>query len=223
MTDLAYRATGRFWAELAACGVTDVVVSPGSRSTPLAVAARNQDGLRVTVQLDERVAGVLRFGDGQGIEAACRAGLHLGDRGGQLSAGGRGGPSQRGASGGMHRRPAARIAGRWSGPDHRPGETVRRTRPLVRRDPVRLRRSRLLRPTCGEGGHYGRSRAQPRTSASELAVPQAAGAPRSASRVQFNRWSATCTRSALRRSRCRRLVWNGRSTGADRGWRAGRG
>lgn len=62
MTDIAYRATGRFWAELVACGVTDVVVSPGSRSTPLAVAARNQDGLRVTVQLDERVAGFCALG-----------------------------------------------------------------------------------------------------------------------------------------------------------------
>ncbi|MCY3960387.1 MAG: 2-succinyl-5-enolpyruvyl-6-hydroxy-3-cyclohexene-1-carboxylic-acid synthase [bacterium] len=62
MTDLAYRATGRFWAELAACGVTDVVVSPGSRSTPLAVTARNQEGLRVTVQLDERVAGFCALG-----------------------------------------------------------------------------------------------------------------------------------------------------------------
>ena len=62
MTDLAYRAAGRFWAELAACGVTDVVVSPGSRSTPLAVTARNQEGLRVTVQLDERVAGFCALG-----------------------------------------------------------------------------------------------------------------------------------------------------------------
>ena len=62
MTDLAYRATGQFWAELVACGVTDVVVSPGSRSTPLAVAARNQDELRVTVQLDERVGGFCALG-----------------------------------------------------------------------------------------------------------------------------------------------------------------
>ena len=62
MTSLAYRATGRFWAELAACGVTGVVVSPGSRSTPLAVAARNQEGLRVTVQLDERVGGFCALG-----------------------------------------------------------------------------------------------------------------------------------------------------------------
>ena len=78
MTDLAYRATGRFWAELVACGVTDVVVSPGSRSTPLAVAARNQAGLRVTVQLDERVAGFCALGmakaSGRPTALACTSG-----------------------------------------------------------------------------------------------------------------------------------------------------
>jgi len=78
MTDLAYRATGRFWAELAACGVTDVVVSPGSRSTPLAVTARNQEGLRVTVQLDERVAGFCALGmakaSGQPVALVCTSG-----------------------------------------------------------------------------------------------------------------------------------------------------
>ena len=78
MTDLAYRATGRFWAELAACGVTDVVVSPGSRSTPLAVAARNQEGLRVTVQLDERVGGFCALGmakaSGRPVALVCTSG-----------------------------------------------------------------------------------------------------------------------------------------------------
>ena len=78
MTDLAYRATGRFWAELTACGVTDVVVSPGSRSTPLAVTARNQEGLRVTVQLDERVAGFCALGmakaSGRPVAVVCTSG-----------------------------------------------------------------------------------------------------------------------------------------------------
>ena len=78
MTDLAYRATGRFWAELAACGVTDVVVSPGSRSTPLAVSARNQEGLRVTVQLDERVGGFCALGmakaSGRPVALVCTSG-----------------------------------------------------------------------------------------------------------------------------------------------------
>ncbi len=78
MTDLAYRATGRFWAELAASGVTDVVISPGSRSTPLAVAARNQDGLRITVLLDERVAGFCALGmakaAGRPVALVCTSG-----------------------------------------------------------------------------------------------------------------------------------------------------
>lgn len=78
MTDLSYRATGRFWAELVACGVTDVVVSPGSRSTPLAVAARNQEGLRVTVLLDERVAGFCALGmaksSGRPVALVCTSG-----------------------------------------------------------------------------------------------------------------------------------------------------
>ena len=78
MTDLAYRATGRFWAELAACGVTDVVVSPGSRSTPLAVSARNQERLQVTVQLDERVAGFCALGmakaSGRPMALVCTSG-----------------------------------------------------------------------------------------------------------------------------------------------------
>ena len=78
MTDLAYRATGRFWAELAACGVADVVVSPGSRSAPLAVMARSQEGLRVTVQLDERVAGFCALGmakaSGRPVALVCTSG-----------------------------------------------------------------------------------------------------------------------------------------------------
>ena len=78
MTDLAYRATGRFWAELAACGIADVVASPGSRSTPLAVTARNQEDLRVTVQLDERVAGFCALGmakaSGRPVAVVCTSG-----------------------------------------------------------------------------------------------------------------------------------------------------
>ncbi len=60
--NMAYSAASRFWAEVAACGVTDVVVSPGSRSTPLAVTARNNPALRVTVQLDERVGSFCALG-----------------------------------------------------------------------------------------------------------------------------------------------------------------
>jgi 2-succinyl-5-enolpyruvyl-6-hydroxy-3-cyclohexene-1-carboxylate synthase len=51
-----------FVAELVAAGVTDAVVCPGSRSTPLALALRTAAGLRVRVLLDERAAGFFALG-----------------------------------------------------------------------------------------------------------------------------------------------------------------
>ncbi|HEY3333953.1 MAG TPA: 2-succinyl-5-enolpyruvyl-6-hydroxy-3-cyclohexene-1-carboxylic-acid synthase [Candidatus Limnocylindrales bacterium] len=51
-----------FAAELVAAGVTDAVVCPGSRSTPLALALRAATGLRVRVLLDERAAGFFALG-----------------------------------------------------------------------------------------------------------------------------------------------------------------
>src|SRR3954469_9762463 len=48
--------------ELAEGGVTDVIVCPGSRSTPLALAVRAHPGLRVRVLLDERSAGFFALG-----------------------------------------------------------------------------------------------------------------------------------------------------------------
>jgi len=48
--------------ELVAAGVDAVVVSPGSRSTPLTVAAARREGLRVFSQLDERSAAYFALG-----------------------------------------------------------------------------------------------------------------------------------------------------------------
>lgn len=48
--------------ELVAAGVRDVVICPGSRSTPIALAVAMHPDLRVLVDLDERGAGFLALG-----------------------------------------------------------------------------------------------------------------------------------------------------------------
>ncbi len=55
--------------ELAACGVTDVVLSPGSRNAPLSMALHDADAagrLRLHVRIDERTAGFLALGLARG-------------------------------------------------------------------------------------------------------------------------------------------------------------
>lgn len=51
-----------FVAELAAAGVTDALVCPGSRSTPLALAIRACEAIRTRVLFDERSAGFFALG-----------------------------------------------------------------------------------------------------------------------------------------------------------------
>ena len=54
-----------FVEELARCGVRHAVLSPGSRSTPLAVALWRQPAIEVSVIVDERSAGFFALGAAQ--------------------------------------------------------------------------------------------------------------------------------------------------------------
>src|SRR3954467_10674464 len=54
-----------FVEELARCGLRHAVLSPGSRSTPLAVALWRQPAVEVSVIVDERSAGFFALGAAQ--------------------------------------------------------------------------------------------------------------------------------------------------------------
>ncbi|TVR58259.1 MAG: 2-succinyl-5-enolpyruvyl-6-hydroxy-3-cyclohexene-1-carboxylic-acid synthase, partial [Gemmatimonadales bacterium] len=64
------RSRNELWAgvlvdELIRCGLREVVVSPGSRSTPLVLAAASRPELRIVVRIDERSAAFFALGVGK--------------------------------------------------------------------------------------------------------------------------------------------------------------
>lgn len=65
MSEHAYATVAAFASRLVALGVTDAVISPGSRSAPLALCFHACGGLRTRVQIDERSAGFFALGLGR--------------------------------------------------------------------------------------------------------------------------------------------------------------
>ena len=65
MADPVYSAVAAFADRLASLGVTDAVVSPGSRSTPLTLCVDAHPRINTWIQLDERSAGFFALGLGR--------------------------------------------------------------------------------------------------------------------------------------------------------------
>ena len=65
MTDPVYDVVAAFAARLAALGVTDAVISPGSRSTALALCLDARPDMSTWIQLDERSGGFFALGLGR--------------------------------------------------------------------------------------------------------------------------------------------------------------
>jgi 2-succinyl-5-enolpyruvyl-6-hydroxy-3-cyclohexene-1-carboxylate synthase len=70
--------TAAFVAELVQIGVTDAVVSPGSRSTPMAMVMAEHPGLNVHIHVDERSAAFFALGiakaSGKPVAILCTSG-----------------------------------------------------------------------------------------------------------------------------------------------------
>lgn len=61
-TEIVTRYTANFVDELVQSGVTDVVISPGSRSTPIAMTMTEHPDLNQWVIIDERSAAFFALG-----------------------------------------------------------------------------------------------------------------------------------------------------------------
>lgn len=72
------RAARAFVRALAAAGVTDACITPGSRSTPLTIAFAEQDAIKPWLHLDERASSYFALGlaraTGRPVAVLCTSG-----------------------------------------------------------------------------------------------------------------------------------------------------
>ena len=73
-----------FVSELVRTGVTDVVVSPGSRSTPIAMVLAEHPDLNVHIQVDERSAAFFALGIAKATQTSNRSLMYIGNCGSKL-------------------------------------------------------------------------------------------------------------------------------------------
>ena len=197
-------------------GLSDAVLCPGSRSTPLALALAGRPEVRCHVRLDERGAGFFAVGLGLATGRPAPVVHHQRDGRRRAAPVGGGGPPRPGAVARLHGRPSALAPPRRRAADHRPDGAVRPGRALVlrTRSAVGVGRRHLAgpgRPGLGRG-HLGTRRPRPRPPQPGLrraALRRARPPPRGAARG----------RPSLRPAAGRHLV----EAGEAAGWPARRG
>ena len=120
--------------ELLRCGVRDVVVCPGSRSGPLALAfvdaAEDHDLTSMSVPMSEAL-DFLALGLAKVSGSAGGGSDDLGNRGGEFVASHRRGVVRRRSGGRADGRPTSRAARSWRQPDDRSTGNLWRFRPPV--------------------------------------------------------------------------------------------
>src|ERR1022692_4671284 len=182
---LDIRNVNALWGSVAAetlfrSGVRRAVVSPGSRSTPLAFAFALHPGIEAIPVLDERSAGFFALGLARQDMQAGRPALQERDGRRQLPPGRRRGSRGWGAAHRPHGGPPARDAKLRVGPDDRPAQALRSVRAL----PPRARGSGGERaaPALPAPDGRPRGRADPRPPRGpgppECALPGSPGARR---------------------------------------------
>ena len=111
--------------ELARCGMRHAVTSPGSRNAPLALTLAAQRRIEAMSVLDERSAGFMALGHGQGERPAGGGDVHVGHRRREPAARGGRGPRGARAADRPDRRPPARAARRRRRAGDRPAQALR--------------------------------------------------------------------------------------------------
>ena len=182
---LQYEFAEAFFAELAE-HVDSVVVSPGSRSTPLVLSAvgypvfageqTSASRLKPVVVLDERSAGFVALGLAKASPPACGPCLHFGHGCGQLSARSRGGVSLPLAAGGHHGRPARLVSRLGIASDHLPKRSLCQACEVGHRSGCASPQSLWRRPSHCFACHSECLRPARRHSAHQLAFGKTAGA-----------------------------------------------
>ncbi len=105
--DIALACVSVLIDELVLGGVQHMCMTPGSRSTPIAIAAARHPGITLHVHVDERSSAFFALGIAAASRRACCDVLHIRDCCGEPLPGGRRGVHVAHPTHRAHRRPAA--------------------------------------------------------------------------------------------------------------------